>query len=187
MRLAALRSEKSGEVDRLLSDTAGWLLSAGRAPVGIVRDANGRVGSHACDMDLRVLPDGPVISITQDLGRGSRGCRLNPDALERAVAEVEGRLSGPADILLLNKFGQHEAEGHGFRESIGCALEQGLPVLVGVGRFNLAAFDDFAGGLAEFLPPNEAAIRAWCLNAMEAAAAWPRRRARASAAAPRAP
>ncbi|MBK1634823.1 DUF2478 domain-containing protein [Rhodovulum adriaticum] len=171
MRLAALRSEKSGEIDRLLSDTAGWLLRTGRAPVGIVREFNGRAASHACDMDLRVLPAGPRIAITQQLGVGSRGCRLDPEAIEHAVVEVEKRLYGPADIFLLNKFGQHEAEGHGFRDTIARALDRGLPVLMGIGRFNIEAFDAFAGGMAEYLSPKPEAIRAWCREAMEAAAA----------------
>ncbi|WP_243645045.1 DUF2478 domain-containing protein [Rhodovulum euryhalinum] len=80
--------------------------------------------------------------------------------MARAVVEVDRRLSGSVEILLLNKFGPHEAEGRGFRDSIACAPERGLPVLMGVGRFNLEAFDDFAGGLAEVLPPDQEAIRA---------------------------
>ncbi|MGC9370160.1 MAG: DUF2478 domain-containing protein, partial [Paracoccaceae bacterium] len=122
LRIAAISSPASGETDRLLTETAQWLLDLGRVPAGVVRSANGRVGRHACDMDLQVLPDGPEIAITQDLGTGSRGCRLDPEALERAVFEVETRLAAAPDIFILNKFGQQEAEGHGFRDAIGTAL-----------------------------------------------------------------
>ncbi|WP_212525711.1 DUF2478 domain-containing protein [Actibacterium sp. MT2.3-13A] len=168
MRIAAISSAVSGETDRLLTETAQWLLDQRRIPVGVVRAANGRAGSHPCDMDLQVLPDGPEIAITQDLGPGSRGCRLDAGALERAVFEVEARLAAPADIFLLNKFGQHEADGHGFRDAIGIALERGLPVLLGVGRHNAEDFNAFAGGLADVLPPEQGAIRAWCMAAMAA-------------------
>lgn len=171
MRIAAISSPVSGETDRLLTETAQWLLDQGRLPVGVVRSANGRVGQHACDMDLKVLPNGPEIPITQDLGKGSRGCRLDPAALERAVVEVETRLLKPADIFILNKFGQHEAEGHGFRDAVGTALDKGIPVLLGIGRFNSEDFNAFAGGLAEFLPPDQDAIRAWYRDAMATLAA----------------
>jgi hypothetical protein len=87
------------------------------------------------------------------------------------VVEVETRLLKPADIFILNKFGQHEAEGHGFRDAVGTALGKGIPVLLGIGRFNSEDFNAFAGGLAEFLPPDQDAIRAWYRDAMATLAA----------------
>ncbi|TCO72034.1 DUF2478 domain-containing protein [Rhodovulum euryhalinum] len=162
MRLAALRDPSGGLVDQMMRDTADWLLAEGRVPVGAVRDAAPLAGAHPCEMRLRVLPDGPRIGLDQPLGPGARGCRLDADALERAAAETERRLARPADIFLLNKFGRQEAEGHGFRGTIALALERDLPVLVGVGTFSGAAFDAFAGGLAETLPADIRAVRAWC-------------------------
>jgi len=162
MRFAVLRGGQGGDVDRLMTGIADWLAAGGRTPVGVVRDAAPRAGTHPCEMRLRVLPDGPRIAIDQPLGAGSTGCRLDPDALERAVVEVERRLARPADIFLLNKFGRQEAEGRGFRTAIGLALDHGLPVLLGVGRFSADPFDSFAGGLAETLPCEAVAVRDWC-------------------------
>jgi len=49
---------------------------------------------HHCDMDIRVLPSGSDIRITQALGEGSTGCRLNLAALERFVDGI-GEASPP--------------------------------------------------------------------------------------------
>ena len=62
---------------------------------------------------------------------------------------------------MLNKFGPEECAGRGFCAAIGAALEQGVPVLVGVGKAAREEFNAFAGGLAETLQPDLAAIETW--------------------------
>jgi hypothetical protein len=116
-------------------------------------------------MDVKVLPDGPVIRISQSLGREARGCRLDPSALERAVGLVEARLAEGVDCLIVNKFGKHEAEGRGFRTAIAEALSADVPVLVGLNRLNADAFVQFTGGVAVELPPTLEALSDWMLPA----------------------
>jgi hypothetical protein len=113
-----------------------------------------------------VLPDGPPICITQSLGSGSAGCRLDPGAITQAVAAVEQKSADAFDLFILNKFGPLEAEGRGFCAAIGSALERDIPVLVGVGKACREAFDAFAGGVAEVLPPDCEATHEWCIEAM---------------------
>ena len=146
-----------GECDALLADVVARLEAAGWPLAGTVQTNIDKQDSHHCDMDLRVLPDGPTFRISQDLGAGSKGCRLNPGALEQSVAEVEPRMAG-ARLLVINKFGKHEAEGRGFRPLIGEALAMGLPVILGVNGLNLPLFLDFAEGMAEALPADAEAI-----------------------------
>lgn len=112
-------------------------------------------------MDVRVLPDGPTLRISQSLGIGSRGCRLNPGALEDAVGLVEASMAADCDIVIVNKFGKHEAEGGGFRSLIGLAVSLDIPVLVGVNTLNEPAFLDFTGGLAAKLPLSNIAVGDW--------------------------
>lgn len=153
----------SGQADAALSALAWDLAARGIACAGIVR-APGDV-SHAangCEMVVRVLPDGPDITITQALGPGSDACRLDPSAIAEAVARVEGAGVAGADLFILNKFGPEEAAGRGFRPVIAAALECGVPVLVGVGAGNRTAFDSFAAGLAQDLPAEAGALRDWC-------------------------
>ena len=64
-------------------------------------------------MDVRVLPDGPVLPISQVLGPQVRGSRLEPAPLETDVGLVAARLSSGPDLLFINTFGTHEAEGRG--------------------------------------------------------------------------
>ncbi len=146
-----------GGCDALLADFVARLEAQGWPLAGTVQTNIDKVDSHHCYMDLRVLPDGPTFRISQDLGAGSKGCRLNPGALEQSVAEVEPRMAG-ARLLVINKFGKHEMEGRGFRPLIGEALAMGVPVLLGVNGLNLPLFLEFAGDMAEALPADAAAI-----------------------------
>jgi hypothetical protein len=115
-------------------------------------------------MDVRVLPDGPILRISQDLGRASRGCRLDPAALETAVGLVSASMGPGSDLLIVNKFGKHEAQGRGFRTVIAEALSKGIPVLVGINTLNLPAFEEFAEGLATRLPPEPTALEIWAVQ-----------------------
>jgi hypothetical protein len=167
MKLAVLSSGVQGEIDQLLSETAGRLQVEGVRLVGVVKVLEETsADAHACDTHLHVLPDGPPILITQSLGSGSAGCRLNPSAITEAVAAVEQKSTDAFDLFILNKFGPQETEGRGFCAAIGSALEQDIPVLIGVGRACRDAFDAFAGGMAEILPPDREAIHKWCVEAM---------------------
>lgn len=116
----------------------------------------------SCDMQLQVLPDGPVIRINQNLGSQARGCRLDGGALEHAVVEVSSRTEG-AQALIVNKFGKLEAMGRGYVPLIAEALERGIPVLIGVNALNLPDLLTFAGDMAQALPGDPQAIADWAL------------------------
>ena len=163
MRIGYVCAEGKGEADRLLGDLAGRLLARRLRLAGVVQVNSDRADGNGCDMDVTVLPSGPVIRISQSLGSGSSGCRLDAGALEQAVGLVEPGLSG-AELLMINKFGKHEAEGRGFRDLIGAALAEGIPVLAGVNPKNLAAFLAFAGEFAVALPADVPRLEAWVLE-----------------------
>ena len=122
-----------------------------------------RLDGLPCDMLVRALPTGNVYKISQDLGAGSRGCRLDANALESAVGDVTAAFERGADMLILNKFGKHEAEGRGFRDLIGEAVYRGVPVLVGINDLNRPAFLEFAGDLAAPVQPTIEELRGWML------------------------
>jgi len=108
-----------------------------------------------------VLPDGPVIRISQSLGAGARGCRLDPEALEIAVAAAEARLAAGADLVIVNKFGKHEADGRGFRALIAEAVAAGVPVLVGVNARNAPCLAEFLGADPDRPEPTQEGLDAW--------------------------
>lgn len=147
--------------DRLLADLADCLLAEGRAVVGMVlADIE---GASACDMHLRLLPDGPVVGISQDLGAGADACTLDAGALEEAVAAVGARLATAPEgaILILNKFGKQEAEGRGCRSLIAQGLEAGLRVILSAPPETRGAFAAFAAGFATEIAPESAALAAF--------------------------
>ncbi|GAA6208234.1 DUF2478 domain-containing protein [Cognatishimia sp. WU-CL00825] len=161
MNIAYTMATEHGATDMLLADTAQQLTDAGWRPCGIVQINTKTQGDHRCDMDVKILPGGPTIRISQSLGAHARGCRLNPSALEQSVSASAAELAKGADVLIVNKFGKHEAEGRGFRDLIAEALVQDVPVIVGVNQQNLQAFLDFTQGLATFLEPQQNNLLGW--------------------------
>jgi hypothetical protein len=112
-------------------------------------------------MDLMVLPDGPSFLISQNRGNWARGCRLDAGSQETEVEHVARSVDCGADLMIIDKFGKHEAEGRGFRSVIAAALEHGTPVLVGLNALNRKAFNKFSGGLAEELRAHVATVLRW--------------------------
>ena len=161
MQIAYVSASGSGAVDRLVLRLARRLAAMGLRTSGIVQINTERPDSAVCDMDVQVLPDGPVLRISQRLGPGARGCRLEPAALEEAAGLVLAGLARGADVLLVNKFGKHEADGRGFRPLIADALSRDIPVVLGVSKLSLPAFLDFAGETAEFLVPDVEKLLNW--------------------------
>jgi nucleoside-triphosphatase THEP1 len=160
MNIAFTMAPGRGDTDLLLARFATGLARRGYRTSGTVQINTEREGGP-CDMDVQVLPDGPVICISQHLGSASKGCRLDPAALESAVGLVETSLATGADCLIVNKFGKHEAEGRGFRPLIAEALSRDIPVLVGLNRLNAPAFHAFTEGWAVELPPRIGDLTAW--------------------------
>ncbi|MES0871457.1 DUF2478 domain-containing protein [Pseudovibrio sp. SCP19] len=148
----------------VLTELSEKLREDGIRTCGIVQAETVNEDRHRCDMDVLVLPDGPQISITQSLGKESSGCRLDTSALAQAAGEVSQRIDQPFDVFILNKFGEQEANGSGFRDLIVKALESGASVLVGTNDINIDAFKEFSGGMAEFVEPNVADLKAWIEN-----------------------
>jgi len=152
-----------GANDRCLGHLVTQLQAQGVRVAGLVQANVERTDRPWCDMEITVLPDGPRLRINDDRGAFAKGCRLNHGALEEAVFALMQRLMG-AEILVINKFGKQEAEGKGCVPAIVAALDQNIPVVIGVNALNLPAFQDFAGDLAQPLPTDSAAALAWCLS-----------------------
>jgi Protein of unknown function (DUF2478) len=167
MQLAYVTAKERGATDACLAQAVALLSGSGLRLVGGVQHSLDRPGRVICDMELTLLPDGPALMISQDLGPLAEGCRLDADALETAVAEVQRRMPG-AQALVVNKFGKQEQIGRGFVPLIAQALEAGIPVLVGVNAMNLKGFLDFAGDIGVGLPADPARAAEWLRQACSA-------------------
>ena len=161
MHIAYVLSPEAGRADRLLCDIAGRLMGEGLLLCGVVQRETPTGTGYRCHMDLRLLPDGPDLRISQDRGALARGCRLDAEALETAVLQTIRRLTPDTDLLIVNKFGKHESMGRGFRQAIAQAVELDVPVLLGVNPMNLEAFEHFTGSGAVRLESTVTAVQSW--------------------------
>jgi hypothetical protein len=162
MKLAYISQRGHGQTGTCLTEAAEILSASGLALQGTVTVPDPCI-DPTCDMLVRVLPDGPVMRINQNLGAGSKGCRLDTSALEDVVMQVSQHGIG-ARLMILNKFGKLESMGRGFVPLIAEALGAGVPVIVGVNAANLADLLSFAGDLAQELPADPQMIADWALG-----------------------
>jgi hypothetical protein len=160
MKLACISVPGRGMTDDLIAEIVERFAAGGPRLAGTVRAGPGDQRGHPCDVDLRVLPDGPIFRISQPLGAGAKGCRLDGGVVETIAAAVEARLTG-ADLLIVNKFGKQEARGRGLCPAIGMAIEMGIPTIVGVSQMSTPDFRAFSANMAEFLPLELRAVCSW--------------------------
>lgn len=136
----------------------------------VVRELRGRGVSLAgaiqhdegpCSMILELLPSGMRMSISQQLGSGSAGCRLETGALAEAALRMRQALDSGPQLAVFNKFGAQEAAGAGLRDEIAAAVLAGIPVLVPVRERFLPEWSDFTGGEFTRLDCHTPAALAW--------------------------
>lgn len=146
-----------------LSALADQLTAEGVRLTGTVQINLDRGADCACDVDLRLLDRPQQLRISQSLGAGSSGCRLDPGALEQAAALVAQSVPD-AQLVIVNKFGKQEALGRGMRDVMAQAVGEGVPVLTLVSPDYLPEFSDFAGDFATRLSSDQAI--GWCRKAI---------------------
>lgn len=163
MYIACVSLAGRGETDRFLMRVVAKLEAMPMRLAGTVQSNTERPGRLRCDMDLRVLPSGPEMRISEDRGDLARGCRLDSGVLEQAVVEVMQGMDG-AQLLVINKFGKRECEGKGLVPAIVEAVTRGIPVLAGVNGLNLGELRAFAGEALEELPGELDLVLGWCMQ-----------------------
>lgn len=158
--LAAIVYAQGFAIDALMLGIADALRRGGVHVRGVVQENAGR--GPCADMTVVDLASGERFAISQELGAGARGCRLDPRGLAEVAARTDAAMGGDFDLLLLNKFGRAEAEGDGLRSVLAGAVAAGIPVLTSVRAPYLESWAAFHGGLAAELPPRLDAAVAWC-------------------------
>lgn len=160
-RLAAIRFKPEDGIDALLERVVRHLQAEGVKVSGYLQRESLDPNSCCNISHLEDVSDGTWHRISQALGSGSRGCRLDP----RALADVSGlllaRLEADTEFLVLNRFGKGESEGQGFRAVIERAFDLGIPVLTAVRETYADAWDAFTDGSATLLPADAPAIFSW--------------------------
>ena len=160
--LAAIRFEPHDLVDDLLERFTKQVTSSGKRVSGVLQSRGDVTGEcHCADMDLQTIGSNRWFRISQSLGSGSRGCRLDPGALAHCAAFLEQEIQNGCDLLVLNRFGKGEADGRGFRDLISSATCRQIPVLVALRDTYRDAWHEFCGGYACELRCREDELMAW--------------------------
>ncbi len=139
-----------------------WLHSQGVRVCGYLQREVHDQSSCCAQTFLEGISTGEKIRISQPLGNGSTGCRLDPHALSELSGRLLSELETRPDFLIVNRFGRGEADGHGFRSGIEMAYSMGIPVLTAVRDEYLEDWRSFGAELATELPPLTEEALAWC-------------------------
>lgn len=164
MQLAAIHYQTGFRIDDFMARLE-TLLRADNISVGGAIQQNAAEARGA--MTLVDISSGAALEISQRLGPLARGCRLDSGRLAEFGTLLEHPPLADIDLVILNKFGRAEAEGHGLRRNIEQALEAGKAVLTAVRPPYDDAWRSFHEGLAAELPPDMERVRAWCREAVQ--------------------
>jgi hypothetical protein len=166
--LAGVRYDKDTPIDRLLAVVRETLEADGFRLAGVLQEIAipGSVCATTQGIDIVEFEHGERFPIWDRGGACAEGCRLDERGLIAAAPRLERRIEQGADLLLINRFGRAEARGGGLLSVLAKAIEAGIPVLTAVRRPYDRAWAEFHGGLADDLPPSQAAVTAWCRRAI---------------------
>ena len=165
MKLAAVLYDigEGAAADALLTSLALRLRRAGFKLAGAVQSNVAVAGRRHSEIVLEDLASAGRVDVSQYRGPLARGCRLDERALEYCAGIAVSSLEPDTDLVVVNRFGKREAEGHGFRLMIEQAVVLGVPVLAGLSRAHLEAWRTFVGEEPVLLPPDMARVASWCV------------------------
>ncbi|OAN48207.1 hypothetical protein A6A04_05145 [Paramagnetospirillum marisnigri] len=147
--------------ERLLADFAADLLARGFKVGGLIQHTQRAEDGRKTDMTVTELDTGRTLSIGQSLGKASKACILDSQALAEASGAMRRAVEGRADLVFVNKFSKSECEGQGLASDMLAAVAEGLPVLTAVPGVLIGEWVDFTGGRTDLLPPTWAALWRW--------------------------
>jgi len=150
--LAFVQIAEGGDVDKMFEELAQRLHQMRWRVGGFLQRTIAEPQSRHATMYLENIATHQITMLSQPLGAGSSGCRLNFDVLGQATYELATKINTDYDVLILNRFGKAESEGQGFRSVIAAALEYELPVITAVKPIYREAWDLFAAEFAQELP-----------------------------------
>lgn len=123
-------------------------------------------GHHVSDI-IQSISDSREYIISQCLGTGSTGCRLDTVALAESSIVLRDAIDEHVDVLVINKFGKAEAEGSGLVDEYTRAIAEHIPVLSLVDTKYLPDWQDFTAELGEELPLNMDTVMNWILSRLD--------------------
>ena len=164
--IAAVNINGCTDVDQIISEIVDELKHrefqiAGYLQRGIINSPGSRT-----DFYLESVAGGDKATISQSLGSGSTGCRLDSAALAEFSKKLSSEIEDHIDMIVLNRFGKGESEGQGFRIAIEKAVAMDIPVLTAVRDEYIESWREFCGEFGVEVSPTKEAISEWCDNVL---------------------
>lgn len=147
--------------ETLLAEFAGQLAARGFRLGGVLQDTFRDETGRKTEMRLTEVDTGRTMSIGQNLGKESRSCILDSQALAGAVGSLRRGIETHADLLFFNKFSKSEVEGQGLAEEMLAAVAEGVAVLTAVPGVLIEEWTAFTGGQTELIAPSLEALWRW--------------------------
>ncbi len=167
MKVAAVLYDmgEAARVDTMLAALSQRLRRDGYALAGAVQHNTDDAGRPCSEMRIEDLSTGRLMDISNPKTTGS-GCRLDATALEDVAGIIAGGLDRSVDLVILNRFGKQEISGNGFRAMMESAVAREIPLLTVLNGVHRPAWEGFASGMAETLPPDATVIECWCRSVL---------------------
>ncbi|MBY6240199.1 DUF2478 domain-containing protein [Methylosinus sp. Sm6] len=160
-RIAALPGEPSADIQSLMAHFARRLGEQGARVAGVTQTRIVDPATGRSRIALRDVGNGALAAISQDLGPGSVACNLDSGELAQACAAIERAAAGGLDLAVISKFSKQEAARGGFADAFRAAIAAKVPVVTAVSPHYLDEWREFAGPLAQFVEPSDAALENW--------------------------
>jgi nucleoside-triphosphatase THEP1 len=159
--LAAIRYERTFDINGTLQKVVKSLWQDGVTVGGVLQEAEFRQNGCCALLNIVDIRTGKTERITQDCGRESHGCKLDPRGLAAISHCITDAIDADVDLVIINKFGRAESEGGGLLSCIADAISAGIPILTTVREPYIAAWNMYHGGLAVELPTKIDTILQW--------------------------
>lgn len=159
--IAGVLYDKTIDVDEILFQVVEKLRSNGVRIAGLLQQLGEVTSAGKRSMFVENLSSGERIRLDQPRGSEASGCMLDPDALAKASHAIRSAIVSRPDVLIVNRFGQQEAEGRGLRPELAEAVGAGVTTIVPVSRTLIAQWKEFVGESGQVVEPNPTEILAW--------------------------
>lgn len=165
-QFAAIVCEAGADPDAALRRAIATLRSRGITFGGIVHSDSPPAAAGRRMMLVEDIASGELLQISQDRGPQAQGCCLDTAALSAASRPVREAMARHVDVVVINRFGEQEANGRGLRAEFADAAMSGFVVVTVTRPDFLGAWMDFAGELGTVLRPDPDAVRDWIAGAV---------------------
>ena len=153
------RERESGLLQRFADELTAQGWRVGGIVQEILKNADGTGGG----IDAIELDTGHRIAINRPTRASleNKTCSLDTQALAETSSAIERAVEQRMDLILVEKFGEQEQQGHGMAADILHAVSEGVPTLVAVPDGVRGRWGEFTGNMGDEIPYTIEAFRTW--------------------------